>query len=403
MIHRTAVLAAGLLIFGQMAAAQSADSVFGRNLVVNGNADAGSATNNASEIPGWKATGTPVVKAYPKGTKSDWGVPADHGANFFTAGSANKTTLSQTIDLTPGATTIDAGNVTFDLSACLGGVRDDEDNARVIVSFANDKKEEIGTATAGPLLRDDREKQTVTVLRKTIGQVPRGARTATVTIDLEKTSGSFVSASADDVSLLLREDPAPQSFVGPNLVVNPGAEDGGPWNTRDNSEVKHWSADGYFTLEWYNPKGSDQTPTTAGPKDRGTNYFFGGEDPKSAAFQDVYIAPATKLIDDKYELDYTLSAWMGGIERQRDTPTVTAEFRDWSGKVLQTAELAPVTPAERKFAAMLVQRSKSGGVPPETKYVRITMTMTRADGSTNDAAVDNVSLTLARRPRPPKK
>ena len=279
MLNRTAVLVAGLLIFGQMAAAQSADSVFERNLVVNGNADAGSATNSPGAIPGWKTTGTPIVKAYGTDPKAGWGVPADRGANFFTAGSANKSTLSQVIDLTPGASAIDAGNVTFDLSAYLGGVRDDEDNSRVIVSFANDKNEEVATATVGPITREERHNHSVVALRRAIGAVPANARSATVTLDLEKKSGSFVSATADNVSLVLQQDPAPASFVGRNVVLNPGAEDGGPWNTRNDTAIPHWSQDDYFTAEWYNPKGGDQTPTTAGPKDRGANSFFGGEDP----------------------------------------------------------------------------------------------------------------------------
>ena len=404
-LRHIAVLTFPVLVLTYIAEGQVSGTIFDHNLVINGNADTGAPTSDAGAMPGWtNPAGTPMVKAYPPGPKSALGVPADHGPNFFAAGSADKSTLSQVIDLSPGATAIDGGGVTFEASAYLAGEGSDDDNARVTISFANDKKQEIGSATIGPVTPEDREKQTISVLRRAVGPVPAGARTATVTLDLEKTHGSRVTASADDIALVLHQEPAPESLLGKNLIANPGAEEGGAWNVRTSTDIPHWSGDGYFTLEWYDPKSSgDQTPTSPGPKDRGTNYFFGGEDPKSAAWQDVYIAPATKLIDDKYELDYTFSGWLGGIERQSDSPTATAEFRDWNGKVLATATLGPITPAQRKFNRMLLELSRSGAVPAETKLVRITLTMTRTDGSTNDSAVDNLSLTFARRARPQKK
>lgn len=404
-LRRIAVLTLPVLVLTYIAGGQDSGTLFDHNLVSNGNADTGAATTDAGAITGWThPTGTPVVKTYPPGPKSPLGVPADHGPNFFAAGSADKSTVSQVIDLSPGITAIDAGGVTFDLSAYLAGEGSDDDNARVTVSFAGDKKQELGSAMIGPVTPEDREKQTISVLRRAVALVPAGARSATVTLDLEKTHGSRVTASADDIALVLHQEPAPESLLGKNLILNPGAEDGGPWNDRTSTDIPHWSCDGYFTLEWYNPKSSgDQTPTSPGPKDRGINYFFGGEDPKSAAWQDVYIAPATKLIDDKYELDYTFSGWLGGIERQADSPTATAEFRDWNGKVLATATLGPIAPAQRNFNRMLLQLSRSGAVPAEAKVVRITLTMTRSDGSTNDSAVDNLSFTLARHARPLKK
>ncbi len=403
-LSRKSVSAIPLLMLSSLAGGQNTAAIFDRNLVTNGNADAGPATNDAGAITGWaNPSGTPMVRAYPSAPKAPLGVPADHGPNFFAAGSANKSTLSQLIDLSPGANAIDTRGVTFELSAYLAGEGSDDDTARVIVSFADEKNQELSSATIGPVTPEERQKQTISLLRRTIGPVPPGARKATVTLDLEKTHGSRVTASVDDVALVLHRDAAPESFLGKNLIANPGAEDGGSWENRTSTDIPHWSGDGYFTLEWYNPKGGDQRPTTPGPKDRGSNYFFGGEDPKSAAWQDIYIAPATKLIDDKYELEYTLSGWLGGLDRQPDSPTVTAEFRDWNGKVLATATLGPVTPAQRKFQTMLLELTKSGAVPADAKIVRITLTMTRADGSTNDSAVDNLSLTLARRPRPPKK
>ena len=147
-IHRhIAVLTFPMLVLTYIAGGQDSGTLFDHNLVSNGNADTGAATTDAGAIPGWaNPAGTPVVKAYPPGPKSPLGVPADHGTNFFTAASADKSTLSQVIDLSPGITAIDGGGVTFELSAYLAGEGSDDDNARVTVSFADDKKQEIGSA-----------------------------------------------------------------------------------------------------------------------------------------------------------------------------------------------------------------------------------------------------------------
>jgi hypothetical protein len=174
-LRRTAVLTLPLMMFSYIAGGETTGTIFDHNLVSNGNADTNSATTDAGAISGWaNPVGTPMVKAYPPGPKSPLGVPGDHGPNFFAAGSADKSTLSQVIDLSPGMTVIDGGGVTFDLSAYLAGEGSDDDNARVTVSFANDKEQEIVSAVVGPVTPEEREKQTISVLRRAIGRFPPG-------------------------------------------------------------------------------------------------------------------------------------------------------------------------------------------------------------------------------------
>src|SRR5579872_6955030 len=103
-------------------------SVFNRNLIVNGDAEAGPANpdgyNPISTIPGWTVTGKPDVLTY----ASDYIVrrvdvrPLQSGNNYFYGGhTAASSGLTQSIDISSGASTIDGGAVTFSASAYLGG------------------------------------------------------------------------------------------------------------------------------------------------------------------------------------------------------------------------------------------------------------------------------------------
>jgi hypothetical protein len=375
-----------------------AQSLFGKNLIVNGNADAGGATENAGSIQGWaNPTGTPRVRAYATTEHQEPGVPTDHGPNYFNGGSADTSSLTQTIDLTPAGQAIDTGGVTFDASAYIGGAGSDDDTAQMKVAFKGQDGGELSSVTVGPVTPADRDKRTSTLFRRQIGPVPAKTRTAVVTLLMTKTHGSTQTGTADDLSLILVEPPAPESLLGKNLVVDGDAEAVPMAKTRPTSDVPGWCNDSYFAIDYY---GDDQKPTSPGPKDRGKNYFYGGESQRASAWQDIYVEPATRLIDDKNEVDYALSGWLGGIERQNDSAVVTAEFRDWSGKALGSAQIGPVTAAQRKATTMLVQQSKSGALPAGTRYIRVTITSTRTDGSTNDGEVDNVALVLNRRPRP---
>jgi hypothetical protein len=390
------------LLFGCLSGPAAAQTLFGRNLIVNGNAEDGKAADDAGSIAGWKkGAGTPRTRPYPATDAQGQGVPANHGANYFNGGPDNNSSLTQLIDLAPAAQEIDGGAVTYDASAFLGGEGSDPDAAQLTIVFTGDDGAELGTVTVGPVTPDDRDKRTSVVLRRQLGQVPAKTRKAAVTLLMTKVSGSNNSGSADDASFILVAPPAPESLTGRNLVVNGDAETGGAFKQPHASDVPGWCNDSYFAVDAYG--GSGQKATTPGPKDRGSNFFYGGEHAAASAWQDIYMEPATKLIDDQYELDYDFSGWLGGIERQKDAATVTAEFRDWSGKVLASATLGPVTADQRHQSTMLIQQSKSGGVPAGAKYVRLTMSMTRDDGSTDDGAVDNLSLVLTRRLRPPKK
>src|SRR5580704_19449042 len=125
-----------------LAAAQTmhAQGIFGTNLIVNGNAEAGSAgtaTTPVASIPGWTLT-TRNVNVLPYGLAGHLlltdPAPPDHGFQYF-AGDPDQSpaTITQTIDVSSGASTISGGNVKYTASAYLhDGVL-----AQMIVAFQN--------------------------------------------------------------------------------------------------------------------------------------------------------------------------------------------------------------------------------------------------------------------------
>src|ERR1700722_10334230 len=117
----------------------SAQSIFGRNLIVNGDAESGQGDTNGHNpvsIPAWVSAGAPTVIQYASGydvAATDVG-PLSRGANYFYGGRPNSTSsLSQTIDLSSGTATIDAGTSTFVVSAYLGGFQDEPESAQMTV------------------------------------------------------------------------------------------------------------------------------------------------------------------------------------------------------------------------------------------------------------------------------
>ena len=50
-------------------------------------------------------------------------VPANHGYNFFAGGDLTDTVTTQFVDISPASAAIDVGDVSYILSADLGGFR----------------------------------------------------------------------------------------------------------------------------------------------------------------------------------------------------------------------------------------------------------------------------------------
>jgi hypothetical protein len=179
------------------------------NLINNPGADAdtGAPSNNEVVNPsGWSVqAGQPTAIQYGATGgfpgASDPG-PPDRRANFFSGGNAACSELIQAIDLSSRATDIDARKLTFVLSGWLGGFSTQDDFAIVMVSFAPAPSGN-STFQIGPILPSERQGQTGLFYRAASSNVPAGARTATILIQMTRFEGTYDDGSADSLGLQL--------------------------------------------------------------------------------------------------------------------------------------------------------------------------------------------------------
>lgn len=124
-------------------------------------------------------------------------------------------TGSQLIDLTIGASSINLGTVSFDLSAFLGGFSTQGDNAKLKVEFLNAASQLLASTTIGPVTNVERSNTTGLLFRETSGIVPSGTRSARLVLTLTRTEGAYNDGYADNLSLILREPvPGPLPLLG---------------------------------------------------------------------------------------------------------------------------------------------------------------------------------------------
>ena len=398
-----------LLIAGLSFACANLDaqSILGRNLIVNGDAEAGPSDPNGhnpiTSFPGWTAQGTPDVVQYASGyniSPTDI-VPLVAGSSYFGGGRTQAdASLSQKIDLSSGAATIDAGTVTFVASAYIGGFQDEPETAQLTVSFLSASGGVLGSATLGPVTNTDRENRTGLWYRRAIGQIPTGTRSANVVLTMAWKASSTNDGAADNLSLILNSPASPQSLLNTNLIVNANAEVPAVSDVKlvsgaSTVDVPGWSRTGLFTIDAYGEPDADLDMSSPGPADRGSFYFYGGPaNPLSSAFQDIDVSSATAMIDSG-SLTYALSGWLGGLSGQGDSSVLGVQFQDWKGNVLGATTLGPLSDADRSLASALLLLTQNGNVPPGTRVIRVSLTMTRTDGSDNDGLADSLSLVLS--------
>lgn len=390
-----------LILFSTFASPLSAQTVFGRNLVVNGDAETGAGTADgtpATSIPGWTISGAPSVLLYSNAgrlSNSNLG-PANRGKNYFAGTTTAQASITQKIDLTAAASGIDAGNVSFDASGYVGG--SEGDNSQMVVTLQSASGATTLTFTLGPLSSTDQGAAGL-YLRRKIGQVPAGTRSAVIEVDMIRSSGSNNDGCADNISFLLTTGASvPSGFYGSNLIQNGNAEApngvdllGIGQYTGFALDIPNWVRSAYFSLDTYTENG-DLLPTDPGPSDRGSWYFYGGPgNSASNAYQDIDVSGASVDIDSG-KVTFAFTGWVGGIAGQNDNMTVTAQFENWQGSVLATSTIGPVINADRNNMDALLYRSQSGAVPSGTRIVRVTMSSQRTDGSDDDGLADSLSL-----------
>jgi hypothetical protein len=198
---------------------------------------------------------------------------------------------------------------------------------------------------------------------------------------------------------------APMCLVcGHNLISNPGAELG--QGTNDDSVIKvipGWAHSGGFTVAQYAWSGGDLSPTTPGPKNRGKNYFYGG--PSSARSTGTQLIEIPRHEVPAAGLDFVLSGWLGGYDSQGDNATLYVSFQNGAGQKIafknatgvtsSSAQIGPVTEAQRKDVSELLHEAMTGQFPPSTRIVKVVLVFVRESGSDNDGLADNLSLVLS--------
>lgn len=367
--------------------------ILGTNLIVNGDAEAGPAgtsSTTVASIPGWTRNGKTNVLPYNLTGYLLLSNPAppDHGFQYFYSGDtgAGASTLTQTIDVSPGASVISGGNVKFTASAYLGSLANSGRTAQMQVAFQNANAQTfssttLGPQTGGPVVGG-------LSLQQAIGLVPPGTMKIAITLSF---NGAL--AAADSLSLVLSSlGTAPASVLGTNLVVNPGAETGpSAPNPSVAGYVPGWSVSGNLSVAPYGGTGWIQA-SSPGPANRGTNVFAKVVSGDATIYQDIDVSPAASLIDSG-QVAYSVSGWLGGLAGV--SPTLVYTFFDWSGNQLAaTGTLGPVSHTE----IGLTEVSHSGALPAGTRRVNITLNFL---ASTFNAMADNIGFTLAAPPGPP--
>jgi hypothetical protein len=212
--------------------------------------------------------------------------------------------------------------------------------------------------------------------------------------------------------------PTAKPKPAPNLLVNPGAENGTPVRMVKNYrafETRGWTPMGYeadgvtqtpavqfpYATTYNGGLNGGLTKSTKGPKPgtRGARYFFGGSSNTTATLtQPVSLAKYAPAIDAG-KATFVLSGWLGGYADQADAVTVTATFLDANGQQVGTpATIGPVTPAMRGNQTKLMLRAASGAVPAQARSATVQMRFgVRTGGTTNDGYADNLKFGVVAR------
>jgi hypothetical protein len=186
--------------------------IAGKNLIVNGDAEAAPGTDGSSvapSVPGWTRTGDLTAVAYDTAgsgnypTPNDPG-PGDRGRNFFAGGPrADHSGAVQTIDVPDMGPVLDGGRVSYTFSAWLGGYSGQDDQVQLTAQFLGADSTVLATVSLPIVIDSDRAGRTALLLRTASGSVP--ARTRRIRVDMEmiRKAGTANDGYADDLSLVL--------------------------------------------------------------------------------------------------------------------------------------------------------------------------------------------------------
>jgi hypothetical protein len=185
-------------------------SLAGKNWIVNGDAESGPGTDGTTvvaHVPGWTTSGAFNVIVYgsPNGYPADnTPGPTDRGKNFFSGGpEGDRSSATQTIDLTSVAPLLATGKFSYSFSAWMGGVSGQNDHVELAAQFLGTGDTVLATAALPKVLDDERSGETELLLKKVSGPVPPGTLKIKIDMEMVKTDGGENDAYADNLSLVL--------------------------------------------------------------------------------------------------------------------------------------------------------------------------------------------------------
>ena len=101
------------------------------------------------------------------------------------------------------------------------------------------------------------------------------------------------------------------------------------------------------------------------------------------------------LLFDNQTIRFNLSAWIGGWDFNDDNARVSLTFTSQSNIIVgNITTLGPILAADRNSTSSLLFRKTIGLVPTGARLLRVQVTITRLAGSSNDGAIDNISIVL---------
>lgn len=190
--------------------------LFGRNLLQNGDAEAGTASTTGEEvveIPGWTAVGNVTVVRYdtPDFPTSIGPGPDERGGQFFAGGpGSDYAALLQTVDISAAHEMVDSLMVDVILSTFLGGWSTQDDSPSVLCTFRDESGIPLGLTRLDPVTAADRGYETGLLYRAASQTVPAHTRRIEVLLHMEHDGGWFNfynDAYADNVELSLELRP----------------------------------------------------------------------------------------------------------------------------------------------------------------------------------------------------
>lgn len=195
-----------------VACSSKADVLYGQNLVVNGNAEAG--------VSGWNAyPGYDMVQSVDYG--NNWVLPTQPGpvnrGNKMFAGLGQYAVASQTLDF--GVATTESSS--YSLSGWLGGWTNQGDNALFYVQFLDAGNNEIGNAAIGPVTPQDRGNQTGLFYRESVGIMPAGTSKLSFWLSMERLASNDNDGYADNLSFIATS-PVPEPGMASMFLLGLG-------------------------------------------------------------------------------------------------------------------------------------------------------------------------------------